>query len=193
MVRLRDNILQAFHRLGADELLEGMNWYAAANERISLVIARKFKLKMPAAIGVVAALSPGCSWTQNLTDAAWLAETPTINLPLTSYKSNVRKALAILNGEAPEEVLCGNKVRAFYHNLLHPRSSPHVTIDRHAVRVAMARNVGSSEGSRMLDRVGVYDRFVEAYTLAADNVGILGLQMQAATWIHYRNQNGIKV
>ena len=188
---MRDNISRAFDSVSSVEMLEGLRWYEQAKMAVEKTIAIPYSLSLEAAVGVVAVLSPGCGWRQNLDDAAWLMANPNTNMPVASYKSNVRKALRIHAGENPSEVLRGRKVIAFAHNLLYPESSPFVTIDRHAVRVALNRNVGASAGSRLLDRSGVYDRFSEAYTLAAERVGILGLQMQASVWISYRNKLGI--
>ena len=56
-------------------------------------------------------------------------------------KSNVDKALAILNGAAPLDILGGDKVRTFYGNIVNPWGEG-VTIDRHAYDIVTGKQIG---------------------------------------------------
>ena len=192
--RLADRVRAALAETDAVELAEGMYWYHDAQAAILRRVALPTGMDPVRAIGLTAALSPGCSWNQNLYAAAWLAETPSERLPLVAYKSNVRKALRIYHGEDPAKVLGEKKVAAFFDNLLSPWTSQKVTIDRHAIRVALGKSLSPDDAGKLVDdRVNAYAEFSEAYARVAAEVGLLPSQVQAAVWVHYRNKNGITV
>jgi hypothetical protein len=120
--------INGFLRRATDaERYDGIRWYPTAH-----AIAEGFSHEAfagPHAVrqvaGVIAAISPGLKWERNLICARALilwhrdgrpkAQEPVVE---TYAYANVRKALAILDGEAPEQVLTGPKVRAFFHAIL---------------------------------------------------------------------------
>ncbi len=190
--RMAARIRHALYELDAAEMAEGLSWYSRARLSILRDVADPTGLSPEAAIGVTAALSPGCSWRQNLYDAAWLALDRSVALPLAAYKTNVRKALSIIEGADPVKVLGDRKVGAFYDNLLNPATSWKVTVDRHAIRVALGKDLPAEEVSKLIDnRVNAYEEVCEAYRRVAEGVGLVPSQVQAATWVNYRNRMGI--
>jgi hypothetical protein len=99
---------------------------------------------------------------------------------------------AILGGTAPLDVLAGPKVRAFYALIADPGRADVVCVDRHAVDVAVGLRLGEAERSRCypLARAGWYDRFADCYRRAGQRLGVRAAQVQAVTWLVWRDQAG---
>lgn len=182
------NIVRVWEQATVQELAEGMDWYRDAH-----ALAVKLSPSDPAsAAGVIAALSPMMDWGQN------------VNLAVRAYRdgqasgalfSNVAKANRILAGERPEDVLGGNKVRAFYGVIADP-SSDAVVVDRHAFDIAVGR-VTNNVTRHALGRKGVYESFATAYVRAAKTISkatgmdVSASQVQAVTWTVWRRLKGL--
>jgi hypothetical protein len=63
-------------------------------------------------------------------------------------------------------------------------------LDRHAVRIACPDAKTAKDAQRILGWAGAYDLIADAYRIAADREGIAPHQMQAITWIAYRDLAG---
>lgn len=182
------NIIRVWKQATVAELAEGMAWYSDAH-----ALAVKLSPESPKhAAGVIAALSPMMGWGQN------------VNLAVRAYAdgqasgalfSNVAKANRILAGEAPEDVLGGDKVRAFYGVIADP-SSDAVVVDRHAFDIAVGR-VTNNVSRQALGRKGVYGSFAQAYVRAAKAISretgmdVSASQVQAVTWTVWRRLKGL--
>jgi hypothetical protein len=182
------NIVRVWEQATEAEIADGVNWYRDAH-----ALALKLDPANPnAAAGVIAALSPMMSWGQN------------VNLAVRAYadgaasgalSGSVAKANRILNGETPEDVLGGNKVRAFYGCIADP-SSDAVCIDRHAFDIAVGR-VTNNASRHALGRKGTYERFAAAYVRAADILSkrlgtpVSASEVQAVTWTVWRRLKGL--
>lgn len=163
----------------------GMTWYDDAH-----AFARTLDPAAPErAAGVIAALSPMNGWTNNKNKAALLYSQRNGNN--VGLKSNVEKALRILNDADPLDVLGGDKVRAFYATILDPAGDHNPVIDRHAFDIALGMRTNDAARSA-LGRKGMYDRFASVYREAAAIVGIGAAQMQAVTWVAWRERIGVK-
>lgn len=176
---MADNILSVYEeaRATAPGLVDaGINWYVDSGSKARAITG----LDMVKATGIVAALSPQTSWAKNVLNAGTLVSTG----DAPTFKTNVRKALRILGGEHPSDVLGGNKVVAFYNNLLDPYASKHVTVDRHAVNIALGGLVGGS--AKALEAVGKYDAVAFAYSVAGAKVNLRPCEIQAVTWLAWR-------
>jgi hypothetical protein len=95
------------------------------------------------------------------------------------------KALEIYDGADWRQVLKGPKERSFADNISNPKRSQAVTVDRHAVRVALG-DIATRDKSGpevILSRVGVYEAIAQAYRDAAKDLGLLPLELQAITWL----------
>ena len=164
---------------------EGIYWYKNAHE-IAQYIADKYNLSINAVIGVIACLSPAVSWHQNIVDTVGLINDP--NYKCSTYGNNVKKAISIINGRTPESVLnnknSGFKTYSFYLNILHPNTSGAVTIDRHAVSVAVKDPDSNSINTR-----GKYNKVADLYRRAGKKAGLLPHQVQAIVWITFRRVN----
>jgi hypothetical protein len=183
--QLARNILSVYARATAEERAEGLNWYRHAHG-IACDIASRVGCTVQGAAGILAALSPSVAWETNVTDAYRLAaDEPGA---FSTYGPNVRKARAIRDGANPLDILGGPKVRAFYACILEPDSAHGtVCVDRHAVSVAFAKTLGQKFGPAYLALAGSYARVAKAYCAAAKTLGILPHQLQAITWVAWRN------
>jgi hypothetical protein len=84
--------------------------------------------------------------------------------------------------------LGGPKVRAFFWNIYQPEADDAVTIDRHAVAVALGRPLGDLERARALSTPRKYRTYAEAYQRAATGLGMPANTLQAITWVRWRNE-----
>lgn len=146
--------------------------------------------------GIIAALSPRAPWDDNVAAAHRLAESGeswqkhSLH-PQDKGQTAVQnaKALRILQGEHPLDVLGGLKERSFFHNILDPENPDYITIDKHAHDIAM----GIPQGVRRVNPVlglgakSRYQHFSDAYRAAADSSGIVIPNiLQATTWVTHR-------
>lgn len=178
-----DNVLNEYLHASDAARVEGMAWYDEAN-----AYARKLDIKFHRSAGVIAALSPNNSWSNNRAKAAQLYYQG--HGEGCGIGANVRKALAIRSGEDALDILGGNKVRAFYLSIVDPTGSHDAVIDRHAFDIAIGERT-NDKARMLLSRKGEYARFSEVYIEAASIAQIGTAQMQAVTWCAWRGRHGI--
>ena len=190
------NILTVYNLATDDDLREGLAWYQTAHNWCVLQAKGRDHLIRRNA-GIVAALSPLNGWGNNKRKAAELISMRG-RIVIEAGKpngiglgKNVAKAVAIYNGAEPLDVLGGNKVRAFYQTILDPQGDIDPVIDRHAFDIAVGERTDEKRRG-ILGRKGVYHEFAMAYREAAKIAGIGSAQMQAVTWIAWRNLHGIE-
>lgn len=174
------NVLNTYLAANDDEINAGMTWYDNAHN-LALELSPNDVWR---GAGVIAAFSPRVKWEQN------------VILARRAFKENVASghttamcniANRILNGEHPLDVMRGEKTRAFTSAIADPANSTIATIDRHAYNIATGENVSEPKIGKRL-----YRELSDAYVAAADYVGIGVAQIQAITWVKYRNDKGIK-
>lgn len=170
-----ENILAVYRRAIADDIREGMEWYAYAHG-----IAQEAN-DVSTGAGILSALSPRMPWYRNVI----LARQAFVK-PLTggALGNSIAAANRIQAGENPLDVLGGLKTRAFYGNILDPADSEIVTVDTHAIKIAGINR--DSVGKRL------YSDIADGYREAAMQFNILPQQIQAITWITWRREKGIK-
>lgn len=177
------NILAVYHQATREELRAGLSWYADVNEECAR-LAQTYRVTMQQAAGVIAALSPGLRWENNVEAAErMLAEEPLDGLGVRWY-ANVRKAEAILNASDPFVALKGNKVRAFYACILTPDKGLSVCVDGHAYCIWTGRRIGLDKVPELNDRL--YNRIASDYMSVARVVQLQACQLQAITWLTWR-------
>lgn len=138
------------------------------------------------AAGVVAALSPVKRWEQNLICAQDMIETGDCG-HMGQFKEKARRILASDGtDEAILDILNGNKISAFYLNIRYPEKANNVTIDRHALSIALGRKITDADYQGMTGKQ--YNFFVECYTITAMKVQVSPVLMQSATWVYYRRE-----
>jgi len=184
------NILALY--LDADELTRaaGARWYALERERCA-DFGKRYGLTLDAVAGAASAISPGLRWEHALSYVNALQHNPRATVP-TYSKLFVRRAVAILKGALPLEVLGGLKVRAFY-GLLSGRDLDAVVIDGHAWNIARGQWAvfRNTPGTERIPAARVtakrYALAAQAYREVAELVGEPAHSVQAATWVHWRN------
>lgn len=180
-----DNIIYVYLSATDSEVAAGMTWYDDAH-----MFAKSLDpVRFHRAAGVIAALSPMNGWKNNKAKAALLYAQNGNGHRVGLYR-NVRKAQAIYRGEDALDVLGGDKVRAFFATIVDPYGDHEPVIDRHAYDIAVGR-VTDDATRASLARKGEYVRFADCYREAASLAGIGAAQMQAITWVAWRNRRNI--
>ena len=176
---LVSNVLSVYNAASADNVREGLSWYLDAHNYANLLSPNNVAM----AAGVIAALSPMMGWDSNKKQAGIaFSRGDAKGLGLSK---NCDKANRILAGENPLDVLGGDKVRAFYSTILDPAGFSIPVIDRHAFDIAVGE-VTNEKARGTLSRKGVYESFGAVYVDAARIAGIGAPQMQAVTWMEWR-------
>lgn len=197
-LRLRPSILRRIRRTfdNASDiaLAAGTRWYDMARSEC-LYLSTKYNVPLTVSVGVVAALSPGNPWSRNLFDAETLLAENSARVGVYGRR-NRDKALAIINGTDPLTILSGDKVRAFYQNILTPDNPTNpVVIDRHAKCLALgyrAKRKGyASDDSKSAVKRSEYRYLERHYKRVAADVGALPNRIQAITWCAWRSQDSI--
>jgi len=165
---------------------DAWRWYYDARD-IAALLGRRNGVPTATAAGIIAALSPGCSWDRNLDDAARLMQDGTAFSGAGTYRANVRKAQRILAGEKPLRVLGGPKVISFYLCIMRPWSRIPVCVDRHAMAIVMGRKLTGKERAA-LGKPAQYRKIASQYREAAAVMGKVPSAVQAASWVAQRLQ-----
>lgn len=185
---LTENILSLYRSASFASFSEGMTWYGEARD-FAMTLDHRFHR----AAGIIAALSPLSSWSNNKNKAAqFYAQNGIVQWDGTKngigLSNNVRKAERIWNGEDALDVLTASKTRNFFLTIVEPDRTDHTpVIDRHAFDIA--NGFASSDKDRSpLARKAVYATYAEAYRSAADRAGIPVQNLQAITWVEWRDR-----
>lgn len=183
------NIIKCYETASLSSIRDGATWYREAQD-IATVIGRLGGYKNHQALfvgaGVLAALSPQVEWGDNI---QWAIQLVVKGVRKQTH-ANHNKALRILQGEKPTNVLGGSKVRAFYKAIVAPEGSGEPVIDRHALAIYMGRNVTEKELYYLQSPI-VMGRLQGAYKKASAKLGIHHHELQAITWLEWRANKGI--
>jgi len=177
-----DNILRVYSRASKQDIAKGTIWYRDAR-RVATVIGNGDTAK---GAGVIAALSPQQQWETNVKMARHACLTRKAS---GHFKANNEKANRILRGADPLTVLGGDKVRAFYVNILNGGGDS-VTIDRHSLAVAYSRVLDDYARQRIIERKESYPQIVGRYRNRAKILGLSPADLQAITWTTWRREQG---
>lgn len=186
------NILAVFFSANTAEVCEGREWYSNANE-YACALAYKYNIHVESAAGIIAALSPNNRWSRNLTDAEALIQAYANggdpgDVKVTTFNKNKAKAIAILEGADPLDVLGGRKVRAFYECIMDVDA---VCVDGHAYSIWLGQRVATTKTPSISAKL--YEQIADDYRKATAQINnITGqhftpAQVQAVTWVVWRN------
>lgn len=183
------NILAVFFTATDAEILHGSRWYADALQ-VCAAVSRTTDLPLATVAGVTAALSPNNRWARNQADAAALCRAFAAGtmadaqaIKVATFNNNKEKALQILAGAQPLDVLGGLKVRAFYQCIMGESA---VCVDGHAYAIWLGQYVPTSKTPKISPKL--YSSISAAYRQAAVTInGILdtsysAAQVQSITW-----------
>jgi hypothetical protein len=187
-------ILATFFNANPAELADGARWYQRASDAAA-IIASRYSITADKVAAVIAALSPSNRWERNVTDAEVLCRayvlgghTAADKVKVSTYGANKIKALRILAGELPLNVLGGLKVRAFYRCIVGDDSA--VCVDGHAYAIWAGERIATTKTPKISSKL--YDAIAADFARAADTINsITGAayspaQVQAITWLTYR-------
>jgi hypothetical protein len=189
--KVKNNIIKVL-KTATDK--DKFDWYQDANN-FCQYLSDKYKIPLDKAIGVVSALSPQRRWDINKRDAEYFISTGgngrrvnakgvEVNIHMPVFVNKARKVLTSENDETIiRSILNGQKIKSFYMNIKYPNGVDNVTIDRHAIAVALGRNA-SNEEQAMTDNH--YKFFVDAFKWTADSIGMKPLLLQSITWEVWR-------
>lgn len=186
-----ENVLSVYRRASFSAWSEGLSWYDDAHNFARTLDPARFHR----AAGIISALSPLSSWKNNKNKAAQLyAQNGTVewngNGNGIGLANNVRKAIRIYNGEDALDVLTASKTRAFFLTIVEPYGDHSPVIDRHAFDIAIG-TITNDAARSMLGRKGMYEKFSDVYREGARIAGIAPAQLQAITWVQWRDEKGI--
>jgi len=170
---IKANLRALYNRATDEQMDEGLAWYDAAFVTVT-GIATLAGVTIDAAAAVVAAISPRQTWSRNVKIALSICQYPN-GVDHAVFAINLEKSRRILAGEEPLKVLGGNKVRAFYANLLGQYDD--VTVDGWIWRGA----TNGDYNHRITDnQYALISRCIRE--LAAEAGDITPAQYQAVVW-----------
>ena len=181
----------------ADEAdrVSGVVWYSEAH-KFAQGLANETKIEYRVICHVIAVLSPTCIWERNKTDARavcleFIKTGRVTETEVSTYGQNRAKAERILVAWfAPEQwdnILSGPKVTAFARNIEDPNNLEDVTLDTHALSIAMGIHFTATTVPN--PRPPIKERYRCAYRIAAHDAGLSPCQVQAITWLTWRRKH----
>ncbi len=175
------------------------DWYQEAHEyAVGMIVSiidpqyRASARKIAKACGVISALSPMVHWNVNKRLAMYLINNPEDWSNLKCLKANAKKAHLILESDGTDDailkILNGKKTSAFYLNIRYPEKAISLTIDRHALSIALGVRITKDNEYLFQMTVKQYEFFVECYRWTAAKIGVNPLVLQSATWLLWRRE-----
>lgn len=187
---LTRNVTAVFRTATAEEIDEGILWYADALN-VSSALAVRHNVTVDTAIGVIAALSPLNSWGNNINLAARVLKGKGEETR-GGLGKNILKANRIIKGEDPMGVFrTSHKVRNFYLSI-RSMGAEGVCVDRHAFDIAVNRRLTDETRPGLSGKR--YDAVAETYVRAAKilsreyDMRITPAQVQSVTWTVWRRR-----
>jgi len=161
----------------------------ATSSRINWKKFHHCMMPLSKVLGVISALSPRQNWNGNLKIAEDKIKTGDCGT-ITQFKDKA-DAVIFSSGEPEElwDILNGNKTQNFFMNLLYPDDKRYVTVDRHALSIALGRTCTDKEKG-LTDKQ--YEFFAECYKELAQELDIVPNFLQSITWQAWRRINNIK-
>tara|TARA_R110000868_G_scaffold116979_1_gene310867 strand:- start:86 stop:658 length:573 start_codon:yes stop_codon:yes gene_type:complete len=174
-----------------DDFKAGTSWYETARQDAERM-AVKHRIPTEVAAHAIAALSPGVRWATNLRAAETLLESRNFSEQVVpGYPKNVLKAKRIISsyfypeeGRSWRDWLSGPKVTAFAANIVDPNRTQQVTLDTHAISVALGIRYTTKETPDL--RKEEFQRITRAYEKVAEEYKISPNSCQAITWLVWR-------
>lgn len=188
------HITRLFRKAPHEDIVKGARWYEEAHA-IATTFAERYSLSVEQVAGVLAAISPMQSWASNVKLGERILAGRGELTEGAGLRTNTAKANRIIKGEAPLDVLGGDKVRNFYLSIL-TKGAEGITIDRHAYDLACNTRHNEGErpqlkGARYAEYQGVYSRAAEilSFELA---MPLTAGQVQSVTWELWRSKHWAK-
>ncbi len=184
------NIHRVYSQATADEMSAGLGWYKAAHDEAAR-LAKENNLTIEQTSAIIAALSPGLRWERNIEAAERVIRGRSLNGLGVRWYDGVKKARRIRKGQNPAVVLKGNKVRAFWSNILNPARSSAVCVDFHAHSIWSGNRWTADKAPSLSD--GLYNRVATDYVVVAKDLGLTPCQLQAIVWVAWRRIHDVAI
>ena len=191
--QVKNNIMKVWNATNDNDRFD---WYQAAYQfAVSLTDLDPDRCSphigsLGRACGVIAALSPMVHWNHNKKLAIQLYNRPGDRLGC--LQTNARKAYQILHCDGKDDtilgILKGKKTSAFFLNIRYPDKAISMTMDRHAISIALGRKITKDESKFFQLTAGQYKFLVECYRWTAAKLEINPLTLQSATWVLWRRE-----
>lgn len=197
-----NNIIKFYEKANQTQLQDGRDWYRTAS-RLGKSLAAEFNVMEMNMCGVIAALSPQTSWELNKVYARrFMLDGMKAMANTTAMKEKAEACLKATSVHEIWNILNGNKIQRFFHNIHLYYEDGFVTIDRHAIAIAIqdVDNVKALPQSYGQMTDPQYQFFEECYRLAAQKLQVKyphrtklnAHQLQAITWLVYRKRRNLK-
>jgi len=185
---MKKHILNWYKRADLNLKMDGLQWYEEANNFVQDTVDTCELNARYSFSQVVSILSPQVDWETNKKNAVavyqtWKNKGDVLGLKMFATELQKINALNALEGtyRIPEKA---RKTRSFALNIFKPDLGDSVTIDRHAVKVAL--NDLKAGGVSLTTKQ--YDLAADCYRKVADKIGIKPCQLQAVTWLQYKKE-----
>jgi hypothetical protein len=184
------NLDQLLECASAEQWDAGKTWYTRTHD-YAVELSGKYNLSLEQTAGVLAVLAPMNNWERNMQDAVsviecYLDDGCIDEVKVATYPANKEKAYQIVATGDVEAYVRGNKITAFYNNILNAYDETElgVTVDMWAAR-ALVGMPGDKTDLNLSD--SAYGKAAEAYRLKAEQHNLLPKQLQAVVWVVVRD------
>lgn len=188
---MKDNIRRVIEGATEWELQWGHSYYDRQRGRL-FAIARQSGLIPSHVVGAFAALSPNNSEKNTyiaLDAAIRTLKSGRLAPRFCGFPANREKALLILGGSRPEDVLSGPKITAFYHNTMDPDDETYITIDGHMLNMCRAEVKPLTKTRKFSS--ALYATAADAIRGVAAEYEMKGPRFQAILWITWKRMHRI--
>jgi hypothetical protein len=179
------NLLALLDKADATDRLEGRLAYVRYREMMGRV-AQHYGAPLDRTTAAFVAMSPNNDYLGNLRSLVsvlhWMGQGYCADrIAVSSYGHCKIRAMSYLRGEADFlETAKGKKIRAFYHNIMYPDRTEHVTVDGHMVCAWRAQNLTMKQA--IIRNNYEYDSIVHGVRAVADRLGMIPCEVQATIW-----------
>jgi len=199
--KIKNNIMKVYN---VSLESEKNDWYREANifgSQVSEFLSGFSRLDVSKrqVLGIISALSPLKEWSKNKELAVDLIMSgdcghmqrnkqkalDILNLqytgnghPMDSQRDEVFKEENVYYDDEILKILNGDKTKRFYLNMVYP-SGGGVTVDRHAIAIAIGRTATDKEQSISS---AVYTFLEDCYIMTSETLGLTPLHLQSITW-----------
>lgn len=190
--RMVNNLDTALRSVHPAKVREAHDWYLRAHDeagKVGRAAGASSNRAHEVGAGVLAALSPGVDWDQNVEVAHHMANHGFAPATYGGYKASADKARRVMAGEEPDEVLGHLKTGNFYHNIKDPSDGSYATIDTHQHNAAVGWKHPWKSSVFGLSNRNRYDTLVRATQQVAKRHDIPVTAAQAGAWVGWKQNN----
>ena len=180
-----NNFESTFLQANQFERNAGFNWYLD-NHNYLRDMSKAFNVPLKITCSIVAVLSPGMAWQQNVNLAynilKFKGKLP-VHIKTSCYRANLKKAIQIYKTKKVFPFLHGPKVEMFYYNLFNPFREQYVTIDR--FMLACYYNELNIDNLKKFMTPKHIETLKQEIRILARQYELTPCQMQATIWLTY--------